>query len=201
MKREQAKSQGLKRYNTGKPCKKGHIADRYVSNGRCDECMKAAAAIARADPVRGQRIREKKNARERERLRKEEVKLRRSEVKKAARNEPSERARQLAVNAEWRRENRARVNAAKAARRAAELLAMPEWVDKGHIRAVYESCPHGSQVDHIVPLRGVTPDGAKVSGLHVPWNLRHLPAAQNMSRCNRISKEDLQMIETAQPAM
>lgn len=30
---------GLTRYFTGKPCKRGHIAERMVSNGVCHECL------------------------------------------------------------------------------------------------------------------------------------------------------------------
>lgn len=36
--RDEAKSKGLYRYYTGKPCKKGHISQRYVSNMGCVEC-------------------------------------------------------------------------------------------------------------------------------------------------------------------
>ena len=36
--RQAAKSQGLKMFFTGKPCKHGHIAMRYVLSGSCSEC-------------------------------------------------------------------------------------------------------------------------------------------------------------------
>ncbi len=36
--RKEAKVQGLKRYYTGKPCRRGHIAERRVSSTRCSLC-------------------------------------------------------------------------------------------------------------------------------------------------------------------
>lgn len=37
--RTEAKAQGLKRYFTGKPCKHGHVAERFVSTCQCAECF------------------------------------------------------------------------------------------------------------------------------------------------------------------
>ena len=36
--REEAAQRGLSRFYTGKPCKAGHVAERYVSNKNCVEC-------------------------------------------------------------------------------------------------------------------------------------------------------------------
>jgi 5-methylcytosine-specific restriction endonuclease McrA len=36
--RKEAKAQGLIRFFTGKPCKYGHVAERWVSNKVCTEC-------------------------------------------------------------------------------------------------------------------------------------------------------------------
>ena len=38
MRRKEAKAKGLKTYNTGVPCKYGHMSDRRVSNCRCITC-------------------------------------------------------------------------------------------------------------------------------------------------------------------
>mgnify|MGYP005815453345 CR=1 FL=1 len=45
----EAKALGLKRYNTGKPCKHGHVADRLVSNNSCLECANTRAKKWAAD--------------------------------------------------------------------------------------------------------------------------------------------------------
>jgi hypothetical protein len=77
-----------------------------------------------------------------------------------------------------------------AKRRAAKLSATPIWVDKKHedrIKSIYSSCikvsektkiPH--HVDHIIPLQS-----KEVCGLHVWWNLRIIPAKENLSKGNR----------------
>lgn len=38
--RKDALSQGLKQYFTGKPCKHGHVATRFVCNSDCQECRR-----------------------------------------------------------------------------------------------------------------------------------------------------------------
>lgn len=49
--RAEAAQRGLSRFRTGRPCKNGHVADRYASNGQCVACNRTQA-LAR-ERVRG----------------------------------------------------------------------------------------------------------------------------------------------------
>lgn len=76
-------------------------------------------------------------------------------------------------------------------RKEAIRRALPPWADAVAIAAFYEQAVRVSQctgiphhVDHVVPLRG-----RRVSGLHVPLNLRVVPAAVNIRKGNRYALE------------
>lgn len=84
----------------------------------------------------------------------------------------------------YSKENRGAFRATVARRRASKIKATPSWLNPTDfiiIKHLYDSCPEGYHVDHIVPLRGKT-----VCGLHVPWNLRVIPAEENLSKGNRV---------------
>lgn len=59
------------------------------------------------------------------------------------------------------------------------VQATPPWADKEAIRKIYENCPEGYEVDHIVPVKG-----KNVTGLHLPWNLQYLPRSENRRKRN-----------------
>ena len=162
--RAEAKELGLKRYFTGNPCKHGHVAERYASTGQCVECMSLRAA--RIEEVAA-RVQWHKDNRDNS-----------LKIKKKCRDKNK-----AVYNARARirsYENRPKSRANTAKYRASKIKATPIWTDLESIQEIYLSCPAGYHVDHIVPLRG-----KNVCGLHVPWNLQHLPALENISKNNR----------------
>lgn len=99
---------------------------------------------------------------------------------------------QIERTREWQRANPERAveirnrNSRKhcAKRRAAQLNRTPPWVDLEKISVIYQNCPEGYQVDHIIPLQGKL-----VSGLHVHENLQYLTPSENSSKGNRYNEQ------------
>lgn len=91
---------------------------------------------------------------------------------------------------DWRARNLDKHAAKENKRRALKLQAMPKWLSEEQIKEIateYALSKWCSEVmgikyhvDHIVPLKG-----KNVCGLHVPWNLRVIPARENIIKGNR----------------
>ena len=62
----------------------------------------------------------------------------------------------------------------KAKRRAAKLKQTPYYANLDLIKLIYENCPNGYQVDHMMPLVS--------GGLHHESNLCYLPASINTAK-------------------
>jgi 5-methylcytosine-specific restriction endonuclease McrA len=82
--RAEAKAAGLKRYFTGVPCSKGHVAERFVSERNCHECLLE----------RGRRYRDEnpEKAKERDRRWREENAEKEKERRRRYREENPEKA-------------------------------------------------------------------------------------------------------------
>jgi hypothetical protein len=91
----------------------------------------------------------------------------------------------------WSKTNRGIANALSKRYKLKKVNATPPWLSESqllHIKCKYQLAAmlniHGVEawhVDHIVPIRG-----KDVCGLHVPWNLRVIPAKENMAKGNRL---------------
>jgi len=76
--------------------------------------------------------------------------------------------------------NHPKEKARRSARRSYFRQATPAWADLKAIAQFYQGCPAGSEVDHVVPIKG-----RKVCGLHVIDNLQYLSTGANRSKLNR----------------
>ncbi len=95
---------------------------------------------------------------------------------------PSRRKENREASKRWREAHPGRKNHDTALRRNAKRKRVPAWADLCKIKEIYENCPDGYHVDHIIPLRGKL-----VSGLHVPENLQYLTVEDNLKKANHYS--------------
>ena len=173
----------------------------------CKHCNRERARAWREQNLERARLRDAEYAkanRERARERANKWRLENAERKREAtrRWERENRERSDAARRAWRKanpekvrqyardyweRNRDKYQHQKALRRASEIQATPSWVDLEVIASIYaeaaklRSAGEDVHVDHIVPLRG-----SNVCGLHVPWNLRIIPAEDNLKKGNRL---------------
>lgn len=181
--RRDAIAMGSLHYFTGKPCKQGHVAPRQV----CGNCT-----VCHLEGSRKPEVKERQRAYDREYnqgyYKRPEVLLRQREYSKTPAMREWERLYQREYEKTpeyrvYRREFDQRRNADK-------LKATPPWLTVEQIeemRSIYAQAARLSaevgveyHVDHVVPLRG-----ENVCGLHVPWNLKPMPAYDNRSKGNR----------------
>ena len=112
-------------------------------------------------------------------------------LKKAQRAAQSPEKRN-AAHKKWAEKNKGRVAFLASRKRAARRNASPKWLTKEHwsqIREIYENCPQGFHVDHIIPIMATNEKNERVAcGLHVPWNLQYLPASENVRKHTKMPK-------------
>ena len=105
-------------------------------------------------------------------------------------DDPTFTGKRKVIEKRWRESNPDKRSANEAKRRASKLNATPPWLTDeqcAHMQRTYRLCAVISaatgqkyHVDHIVPLQG-----KNVCGLHVPWNLRVIPAKLNLEKGNK----------------
>jgi hypothetical protein len=201
--RQEAIKQGLKHYFTGEPCKYGHVAQRQISNRGCQTCRYAERInYYRENPERELvRIRERHKAyyqADPKKILEANKAWRLANHERAKENQRIRNAKAYSANPErkrllnkiWKANNLATVANDCAKRRAGNAQRIPIWLtdaDHAEIKRIYKIANQKTKetgikwhVDHIIPLRG-----KNVSGLHVPQNLRVVPALENLRKSNK----------------
>lgn len=165
MKRKQAILFGLTHYNTGKPCKHGHNADRRVKDRVCMACDRDNKKTF-AKNNKNVLVERKKQFYEKNR---ESILLQKQEYRKV---------------------NKGKINALVAKRKTHIKQRVAKWLSKDDnwiMKEIYDLAAkrtkmHGFKwhVDHIIPLQGKF-----VSGLHIPENLQVIPWIDNVRKKNK----------------
>lgn len=179
--RKEAKELGLKRYFTGKPCKHGHIEERYTSNKGCKGCLKVRSSEYRnenkdkvKESLKAWRDKNKDHVKDYDRKRYEEDKKYFSEK-----------------NKRWHKKNPEKARLKTQKRKASLLdqspILTPEEEERMLQASIKAKC--FSQVtewifhlDHIQPI--------SKGGLHHPDNIQILESSLNISKHN-LTKEEL----------
>lgn len=209
--REEARALSCTQFFTGVPCKHGHLSPRYTANKYCTTCNnnskrnwtaktfdhRKAYRLKYDEENREARLATKRRYREANRLK---IAQKYQEWCEKNKDKKSEYFRKFKEkNPEWKKAydleyaalNLDKINAIGARRHAAKMGACPPWL-KGELRkqvdAMYAECRRITaetgiehHVDHIVPLQG-----DNVCGLHLPWNLRIIPASENQAKGNKL---------------
>ena len=171
-------------------CKRGHTSPRIPNGGektRCRECKNLLSRLRYA----GNPDKDKRYAINRQWVLANQDKVKAIQKRYRAKNLDVARKRcriwaakdpvkRLERQRKYYATNSKKVIAAVMRRKAAKLKAVPQWADLSKIKTIYQNCPDGYQVDHIVPLRG-----KNVCGLHVENNLQYLTVSENSSKRNK----------------
>ena len=175
--RKEAARQGEIFYTPIKPCVRCGTSTRYTKTGQCVSCH--AAWLKNYSAANKHKI----NERNRSRWPTNQNRKNRQKAWQQTNRDKCRKACQV-----WARNNPAKTTALVGLRRALKRKACPAWVDKDQIKNVYEKARTLTKqtgttyhVDHIVPLKHEL-----VCGLHVPWNLQIIPAAENIAKANHL---------------
>lgn len=189
--RAQAKFQQKDYYFTGKSCKRGHISNRFTSNGTCVKCHRMCSKQSYAKNPEQTKSQAKKwytDNKDRAVIRskdyyqgnKEQIKNNSKTYYHKNKTDPLFQEKSFIARKQWRKNNGGLMVHYNRLRRKHINERTPCWVDLEQIKFFYECCPKGCHVDHKIPLQG-----KNISGLHVVENLQWLPSNQNLSKSNK----------------
>ena len=213
--RKDAQAQGLKKYFTGTPCRKGHVAERYVA-GNCCECVsqrkkelyqqnrEAVLAYMKVQGAAYRAANPQKRAENAKRWKQKNAACVQELERQRRRANPEisrakskahyykHREKELLRQKVWRMANKGIVNAFTAQRKAELLQRTPRWLtvdDLWLIQQAYELAALRTRLLgfswHVDHRHPLK--GREVSGLHVPQNLQVIPWVDNLRKGNRIA--------------
>lgn len=195
--RAEARAKNLSHYFTGKPCKRGHLAERATGTGRCVECNKIICAQWKSN---NQEIKRDLDRKYRQ-ANKEKVAANSAAWYLANRELTIQRAGQHAKNNRdaarlrrqgWKDRNPEYATLSEGIRRARKRRAVPPWfgeldqfvwleaADLVRLRRSATGIDWAS--DHMIALASDT-----ASGLHVWNNCQVIPGALNLSKNNKLT--------------
>ena len=186
---KQARAQGLKRYYTGKPCKNGHVAVRFVQGSQCVICKALWASKSQ------KRNKTAKNARQKRYREKHRDELRQSGRDRYASFSPERKAKYIRERNDYHLDNpdvakrcyrknphlsyihtvayRARLNKVSVELtqgEAAMIKAIYAQMKRLNVEAGFAKY----HVDHVIPV--------SKGGIHHPSNLQILTATENLKK-------------------
>jgi hypothetical protein len=180
--RKQAQALGLKTYFTGKPCKRGGIADRRLNGDcLCDACLEFTRLLKNKWSTKNP---EKHKA----------WKEANPEKMKAYKQDWQEKNRveQRARLNKWKKDNPEKVLADFHKRRASQINATPKWygefdafvMQEAALLSRYRSAITNVKwhIDHMIPLQSKT-----ASGFHCASNIQVIPEALNVRKRNTMT--------------
>lgn len=197
MKRREAKALGLPKYNTGKPCRRGHLSERYTKNSHCVECAIQKSTVWRkTNPELNRKSWRKWFESNRDA---HAIRVKRWQDENKAKVAADHKKWQLAnpdkvreKSKRWRQRHPEKYTALAVASVARRAKRVPKWLtqeDKWLITQFYDVAKLRTkatgvtwEVDHVIPLRG-----RSVSGLHVPANLQVILKSENRAKRNFVS--------------
>jgi hypothetical protein len=180
--RKEAKALGLKTYFTGKPCKRGGIADRRLNGDcLCDACLEFTKQLKNKWDV---------SNRDKNKAWREANPEKMAQYKKDWQEKNKDKYKQNLKR--WKKDNPAKILAYVHERQAAQIKAIPKWYGEFDVFVIQEALSLSTRrnsttgikwhMDHMIPLRSKT-----ASGLHCALNIQVIPEALNVRKRNTMT--------------
>jgi hypothetical protein len=180
--RKEAKALGLKTYFTGKPCKRGGIADRSLNGDcLCDACIEFTKQLKNNWDIAN---------RDKNKSWREANPEKMAQYKKDW--QEKNREKQKANLKRWKKDNPDKILADFHKRRASQINATPKWYGEFDAFVMHEAALLSRRrsavtnvkwhIDHMIPLQSKT-----ASGFHCAANIQVIPEALNVRKRNTMT--------------